>query len=157
MSQGSEGVNALRCQWPKGLLYAFPPLPLILAVIRKTLQQKAEILLVAPYWPRRPWFEDLVSLSVSCLWRIPPERVYLSQSSIQHLEPQWLQLTAWHLRGDCYKKVDLPTQIINTIQADRRQSTIRIYETTWRVFCNWFKDKGSDPGEASISQVLDFL
>lgn len=60
---GMEGVDALHILWPQALLYAFPPLPLMPAVVRKILREKAEVIFIAPYWPRRPWFADLVSLS----------------------------------------------------------------------------------------------
>lgn len=82
-----------------GLLYASPPLPLILAIIRKVLLEGAEMVLVAPHWPRRPWFADLVSLSVTRPWRIPPDRVSLSQGPVQHPDPQSLQLAVWPLSG----------------------------------------------------------
>ncbi|KAK9400751.1 hypothetical protein NXF25_011465 [Crotalus adamanteus] len=96
---GSEGTDALRCQWPVQLLYAFPPLPLIPATIRKLILEGAEVILIAPHWPRRPWFADLVDLSISPPWRIPPDRVILSQGKLLHPDPQWLQLAAWHLSG----------------------------------------------------------
>lgn len=60
LSSGAEAVDALRSLWPSGLLYAFLPLLLIPRVIRKLL----EVLLIAPHWPRCPWFADLVTLSV---------------------------------------------------------------------------------------------
>lgn len=99
-AQGAEGVDALRTTWPRGLLYAFPPLPLIPAVIRKLLLERAEVVLVAPHWPRRPWFADLVGLSVAKPWRIPPDMVALSQGPVQHPDPQRLQLAVWRLSGD---------------------------------------------------------
>lgn len=94
----AENYNALRCPWPAGLLYAFPPIPLIPRVIRKLLDEKAD-LLVASDWPRRPWYADLVALSVDRPWVIPPGRLSLCQGAISHPEPQWLQLAVWHLKG----------------------------------------------------------
>ncbi|KAK9399508.1 hypothetical protein NXF25_012527 [Crotalus adamanteus] len=98
-SRGAEGTDTLRSRWPKGLLYAFPPLPLIPAVIRKLLLEGAELILLVPHWPRRPWFADLVDLSISPPWKIPADRISLSQGQLQHPDPQWLQLAAWHLKG----------------------------------------------------------
>lgn len=48
----AEGVDALGIPWPSGLLYAFPPLLLILRLIRKILAERADILLVAAHWPQ---------------------------------------------------------------------------------------------------------
>lgn len=83
-----EGANALCTPWLRGLLYAFPPLPMIPRVIRKVLEEKAEVLFLAPHWPRQPWFADLVSLSVSSPCRILQEKIFLSQGALVHPEPQ---------------------------------------------------------------------
>lgn len=96
---GAEGTDALRCNWPAGLLYAFPPLPLIPRVIRKMLRERAELILVAPRWPKRAWYADLVERSVAPSWTIPPVKVDLIQGVIHHPEPQWLRLTVWRLSG----------------------------------------------------------
>lgn len=68
----AESCNALCCRWPEGLLYAFPPICLIPRVLQKLISEQAEILLIVPHWPCWPWFADLVALSVSKPWRIPP-------------------------------------------------------------------------------------
>lgn len=60
----AEGIEALQTKWPQGLLYGFPPLPLILQVIMKIFMEEMEVFLVAPHWPRRTWYADLVSLSI---------------------------------------------------------------------------------------------
>ncbi|XP_070591658.1 uncharacterized protein [Erythrolamprus reginae] len=95
----AEGTNALLSSWPPGLLYAFPPVNLIPRVVEKILHEEAEVILLAPYWPRRPWFADLVELSVSPPWRIPDQIISLSQGNLKHPDPQWLHLTGWHLKG----------------------------------------------------------
>lgn len=96
---GAEAVDALCSPWPSGLLLdAFPPLPLIAKVVRKLLEEKAELLLLTPPWPRRPCFADLVSLSVAPPWRIPNDLgIPLLQGSLVHPDPQSFQLTAWRL------------------------------------------------------------
>lgn len=93
----AEDSDALRCRWPTGLLYAFPPITLLPQVIRKIIVEKARVLLLAPHLPRRPWFPDLVRLSVASPWVIPPLRIVLCQGAISHPEPQWLQLAIWSL------------------------------------------------------------
>ncbi|XP_034265608.1 uncharacterized protein LOC117661164 [Pantherophis guttatus] len=91
---GAKAVDALISPWPCGLLlYAFPPLPLISRVIRKLLQEQAELILLAPFWPRQPWFADLMALSVAPHWQIPADKISLWQSRLAHPDPQWLRLT----------------------------------------------------------------
>lgn len=75
-----------------------PPLPLIPHIIRKILAEQAEVLLVAPMWPRRPWYADLLNLSIFRPWRISDNQISLSQGVLNHPNPPNLQLAVWHLR-----------------------------------------------------------
>lgn len=96
---GAEAIDALRSPWPSGLLYAFPPFPLISRVLKKLLEEKAELILLAPRWPRRNWYADLVSLSVARPWNIPDDLIALTQGALSHPDPTWYHLTAWRLSG----------------------------------------------------------
>ncbi|XP_028302770.1 LOW QUALITY PROTEIN: uncharacterized protein LOC114463422 [Gouania willdenowi] len=95
------GQDALAHPWPDGLLYAFPPFPLIQLVLHRVLQEGHRILLVAPFWPGRSWFPLLHSLCRSAPWRLPDRRDLLSQLAgrIWHPNPQLLQLCVWPLGG----------------------------------------------------------
>lgn len=97
--QGAEQTDALTCPWPTGLLYAFPPITLLSQVVRRVRDLQAEIILIAPHWPRRPWFPELVVLSVRKPWRLPVLKDLLSQGPLLHPNPGMLALTAWRLRG----------------------------------------------------------
>lgn len=94
-----EGLDALTSQWPQGLLYAFPPIPLLPRVLRKIGQQKAEVLLVVPWWPCRPWFSMIQQLSREPPFLLPLLPNILHQGPILHLEPHRLQLTGWKVSG----------------------------------------------------------
>ena len=57
----SAGTDALLQSWDGLLAYAFPPwsiLPHVLAKLR--VSNQTLLTLVAPYWPQRPWFVDLL-------------------------------------------------------------------------------------------------
>nr|XP_056702553.1 UPF0606 protein KIAA1549 homolog [Euleptes europaea] len=84
--QSAEGTDALTSPWPKGLMYAFPSLPIIPKVLRKVFQEKANIILIAPFWPRRPWFVTLQQLSVQEPWKIPTHWGTLRQGPLDALE-----------------------------------------------------------------------
>ncbi|XP_061482234.1 uncharacterized protein LOC133384332 [Rhineura floridana] len=96
----AEAVDALSLPWPEGLLYAFPPIPLLAKTLQKVRRERAQLVLIAPYWPRRPWFSDLLALSVTDPWPLPVRPDLLSQGPVWHQDPKWLNLTAWHLNGD---------------------------------------------------------
>ncbi|XP_056269652.1 uncharacterized protein LOC130193228 [Pseudoliparis swirei] len=95
------GQDALAHTWPGGLLYAFPPIPLILPTLLMVLQQGYSLLLVAPRWPARTWFPLLHRLCSGTPWRFPDWRDLLSQlrGQIWHPNPSRLQLWAWPLQG----------------------------------------------------------
>ena len=95
------GQDALAHDWPNILLYAFPPLPLMLPTLQRVLQKGHRVLLVAPFWPGRTWFPLLHSLCRSAPWCLPDREDLLSQlgGRIWHPDPRRLQLWAWPLQG----------------------------------------------------------
>ena len=98
---GSLGLDALSQEWPTGLLYAFPPLPLIAQVLRRIQEGHHSVLLVAPRWPARPWFPDLLRLLQGHPWQLPCRADLLSQADgrIWHPNPGTLCLWVWPLQG----------------------------------------------------------
>ncbi|KAJ1204852.1 hypothetical protein NDU88_000290 [Pleurodeles waltl] len=98
--QGALG-DAFQITWCGQLLYAFPPIPLIPRVLRKIRQDRALVILIAPDWPRRVWYSDLLQLSMCPPLRLPFRADLLSQSQGQVLHPnlQSLHLHAWRLNG----------------------------------------------------------
>ncbi|KAK7909311.1 hypothetical protein WMY93_013995 [Mugilogobius chulae] len=65
-SSAPLGQDALAHDWPRTLLYAFPPLPLILLTLLRVHEERHKLLLVAPFWPARIWFPLLRRLCYSC-------------------------------------------------------------------------------------------
>jgi hypothetical protein len=60
-----HAVDALSIDWSKfSLGYAFPPFNMIGKVNKKMLEDRAELILVAPYWPTQPWFTQLYEYRV---------------------------------------------------------------------------------------------
>lgn len=98
----AEGLDALTSPWPATLLYAFPPIPLLPRVIRLIIQQKANVILVAPWWPRRPWFSMIQQLAIRPPVPLPQLHNLLSQGPILHPDPHRLRLTGWRLNGDIF-------------------------------------------------------
>ncbi len=59
LSEGTLGTDALACSWPRGLRkYAFPPVSLLAQTLCKVREDEEQVLLVAPYWPNRTWFQN---------------------------------------------------------------------------------------------------
>ena len=96
------GVDALSIRWDNLVGYAFPPLALMEKVLRKAREEGAKMILIAPYWPSRPWFPGLKGLS-----HLDPLKLRLNQrsliqprSGIKHKDPEVLNLHAWMLCGN---------------------------------------------------------
>lgn len=92
-------VDALSVEWNWGLAYAFPPLPLIPRVLAKIREEKANVILIAPFWPKRAWFTLVRSLLITEPWVLPDREDLLWQGPIAHPQQKGLHLTAWPLRG----------------------------------------------------------
>ena len=99
----SIGTDALLQRWDGWQAYAFPPYALIPAVLKKIRSSSGVLLtIIAPYWPQRPWFPELLELVVDGLVALPLDRNLLSQPHIhrQHLGLSRLALHAWRLSSD---------------------------------------------------------
>ncbi|XP_056391888.1 uncharacterized protein LOC130284934 isoform X2 [Hyla sarda] len=92
-------VDALSQTSKWDLAYAFPPLALIPSVIRKIKEDRATVILIAPFWPRRARFSCLRTMSLTDPWVLPEIQDLLSQGLVLHPDVRNLYLTAWLLKG----------------------------------------------------------
>ena len=97
--QGSLGLDALAHDWPKGLLYAFPPLSLIPPVLERVRAQGLSVILIAPGWGS--WRSEITPLLFDRPWQLPLRRDLLTQAGgeIFHPRPGDLDLWAWPVSG----------------------------------------------------------
>jgi hypothetical protein len=95
------GLDAMVQAWPRLRLYALPPIALLPGVLERVRQEGISLLLVAPRWPTRVWFSDIISLLIAPPWQIPLRRDLLSQAegTIFHPHPELWKLWVWPLRG----------------------------------------------------------
>ncbi len=63
LSEGTLCTDALAHSWPRGLRkYAIPLVSLLAQTLCKVREDEEQVLLVAPYWPNRTWFPELMLL-----------------------------------------------------------------------------------------------
>ena len=93
-------VDALSLDWHRLEAYAFPPFILIPQVLRKIRNTECHVLLVAPLWPQRSWFSDLLDL-LRDFPRVLPRRPDLlcQRGRVLHATPDMFQLHVWPLSG----------------------------------------------------------
>ena len=77
-----------------------------------------DLLLVAPFWPKRPWFPLLLKLLVGIPRRLPPRGDLLCQplSLVRHQNVTSLHLTLWQLSGSRRKRQDFLVEQRNSRQ-----------------------------------------
>ena len=96
-------VDALSLSWNQMFGYAFPPFVLVPVVLEKIrLSKQCRIILIAPCWPQRSWFNQLLNCLVDSPIRLPLQEDLLSQSRGHrlHTNPGMLHLHAWLLSSD---------------------------------------------------------
>ncbi len=160
LSEGTLGTDALACSWPRCLRkYAFPPVSLLAQTLCKVREDEEQVLLVAPYWPNRTWFPELMLLATAPPWQIPLRRDLLSQrgGTLWHPRPDLWNLHVWSLERDAEVLSGLPPAVVNTITSARALSTRQAYRLKWNLFVNWCSPRREDPRRCPIAVVLFFL
>ena len=97
------GTDALLQNWSGWQAYALPPWSLIPAVLKKFRSSSGVLLtIIAPYWPQRPWFPELLDLVVDGPIPLRLSRDLLRQPHFHrhHLGVSGLSLHAWRLSSD---------------------------------------------------------
>ncbi|KAI2647902.1 Transposon Ty3-G Gag-Pol polyprotein [Labeo rohita] len=139
------GLDAMVQTWPRLRLYAFPPIALLPGVLERVRRDRVSLLLVAPYWPGRVWFSDLISLLDGSPWEIPVRRDLLSQADFS-------PLTVFHPHPELWK-----LWVVETILQSRAPSTRKLYALKWKLFTSWCGRHQQDPVNCPVGSVLEFL
>ncbi len=147
LTEGTLGTDALAHSWPRGLRnYAFPPVSLLAQTLCKVREEEEQILLVAPYWPTRTWFPELMLLVTAPPWQIPLRKDLLTQRR-GTLWPvsRPLKTSCLVPRRDAEVLGDLPQEVVDTITLARAPSTRHAYALKWNLFVEWCSSHREDP------------
>lgn len=95
------GLDAMAHEWPRVLLYAFPPLELITPTLARVRERNLTLILIAPRWQGKHWLAEIFQLLYDQPWRLPLRRDLLTQArgEIFHPHPERMALWAWPVRG----------------------------------------------------------
>ena len=99
----AEAVDAFSLNWSNFYFYAFPPFIIILKVLRKIIIDKAEGVIVVPWWPAQTWFPLYNQLIIDQPIRFKPDINMLS-SPFRETHPPWsrISLVAARLSGKLF-------------------------------------------------------
>ena len=107
-------IDAMSFPWSGLRLFAFPPFSMLPRVLEKVALDGADLALVAPYWPKRPWFPKLLSLLSGLPRALPCQADLLTQplSHLVHPQIETLHLSLWPLSGNkVYRQAFLNEQL----------------------------------------------
>lgn len=121
-------VDALSVRWRWDIAYAFPPIPLIPKVLAKIREEKAKVILIAPFWPKRSWFSLLWSMSITEPWVLPDRDDLLVQGPITHPQEKG-EVPALHgmgLERQLLKREGFSEKVIKTLQRTKKTVTYNL-------------------------------
>ncbi|CAM4571143.1 unnamed protein product [Leuciscus chuanchicus] len=135
LTEGTLGTDALAHSWPRDLCkYAFPPVSLLAQTLCKVREDEEQVLLVAPYWPTRTWFAELMLLTTAPPWPIPLRMDLLSQrrGTLWHPRPDLWKLHVWSLDGTRRRTPELAQSVVLSFLQDGLErrlspSTLKVY------------------------------
>lgn len=129
------GMDALAHTWPNTLLYAFPPVEMILSVLERVRQQGLSLILVSPRWPAKSWYAEIISLLVARPWQLPLHRDLLPGGrGGDSPTPRAVATTCLPVERSNLIAQGLPPNVVATIQSARASSTRGLYAYKWRAF-----------------------
>lgn len=103
LDPNSEIIDAFTFNWKNIKFYAFPPFSLIAKVLQKIKNDKAEGIVVVPYWPTQPWYPVWLQLLISkVLYFNPDKKLLCSPFREEHPLHTDLTLMAGKLSGSRY-------------------------------------------------------
>ena len=152
--------DAFRHPWDDLDLYAFPPFALVGRVIARVQESSSRVAmtLVAPLWPEKEWFADLLLLLTQPPLALPCWDKLLRQPhcSLFHQGVHALNLHAWRLKRH-YRKSGFSGRAARVLSGVLRESSSRLYQSRWKIFCGWCRGRSVAPVNASVPVVVDFL
>ena len=111
--------DAFRHPWDDLDLYAFPPFPLVgRAIARVQESSRVAMTLVAPLWPEKEWFADLLLLLTQPPLALPCWDKLLRQPhcSLFHQGVHSLNLHAWRLSSDTTESRAFREELLESCQ-----------------------------------------
>ncbi len=159
LSEGTLGTDALACSWPRGLRkYAFPPVSLLAQTLCKVREDEEQVLLVAPYWPNRTWFQNWCSSRQPLLGKFLWGGIYfLREGAPSGTRAQTCGISTygpWTGRGGSKWATSSGSKHYHFCQG---LSTRQAYRLKWNLFVDWCSPRREDPRRCPIAVVLSFL
>ena len=138
--------------------FAHPPWCLIAKVLMKVQREEAMVILVAPLWRTQPWFPSLLSMLADLPILLPdiPDLIIPSPNCDCPVLKTQPQLRMEGLRHH-FRSKEIPNNAIELLMSSWRSKTISNYNSAWKKWEGWCKQRGMHPFAADVSSILGFL
>lgn len=155
----AEATDALSQNWSTTWGFAHPPWCLIARVLMKVQREEATVILVAPLWRTQPWFPSLLNVLVDLPILLPdiPDLIIPSLNCDCPVLETQPKLVAWKVSGITSVPKEIPNNAIELLMSSRRSKTISNYNSAWKKWEGWCKQRGMHPFQADVSAILGFL
>ena len=156
----AAGTDALLQPWDDLQAYAFPPIAIIRRVLLKLRSSRnCELTLIAPFWPQRDWFPDLLELLSDVPITLSDRRDLLRQPPLPPVPPKSAYASA-----DCMASLKrfaiqagFSPAVAGQLIFSRRLSTRLNYQARWGTYRKWCQDFHHRSSSPSIAKIADFL
>jgi hypothetical protein len=156
-------VNALAVSWDGMNAFAFPPTPLIQAMLNKVMTDKVRLYPITPCWPSQAWFPTLLELLTVHPRRLPEwdHLLWHPLGRVYHNSPSFYKLHAWKLSGASSEQNNLlrggePLTLISQSGLSTKLGVGRkgfiqsfLLFPSWWIFSTTFSQKGNFKGYKS--------
>ncbi len=143
-------------RWSRFRIYAFPLITLLLEIV---CRDRVILLLIAPRWPGRVQFPDIISLLDRASSGDPRQEGPSVPSRGLGISTPTRTMETVVLASEGAQLIDsgLSTEVVETFRHSRAPSTRKLYTLEWRVFTSWCSEHHLDPVNCPVGTVLEFL
>ena len=156
----SAGTDAFLQSWDGLQAYAFPPVAVIPRVLAKLRASTGtELTLVAPHWAQRPWFSDLVQLSLAPPVILPSPSRPLALASVSSSLPgsPSAQASCLATLQRFTRAAGFSSAVAEQSSLARRPSWRAVYQVRWSIYRGWCHSNGHSVSRPTLAKVADFL
>ena len=142
----SLATDAMQQDWSQKYMYAFPPFNMVGQVLKKTQEDRCQLLIITRVWVTQPWYPPCQMSIEHPVW-IPNKMDLLKNPQGEH-HPLLL---------NAYLTLVASKKGWSTISNARSGGTKSNYESAWTKFNSWCGRRKINPFHSPIQSVLDFL
>ena len=105
----TKAVDSFTISWRSLKFYAFSPFLVISRTLRKIKAEKAEAILVVPYWPNQAWFSVLLKMLIDKAVLITSRKNLLKlpqYPELVHPMRRKIDMVVYHLAGSSQKAME---------------------------------------------------